>query len=362
MTKLFQNFDQFKDVTLSISKHLKNTKVGVLREAVAKSQGYANVPAYKANLESSTTTNEYGEGVDRNIECFRQGNFVMFQGRIDSFIIPPLDDELCTIEEIGNVLLTPEEWADLTEDERESWEERTSHALTGTPLLQGLRPVIIDGRTYAKGCMNIKEATERFNVGHVEGAIENFFEYQPSMSPTFAFIEATANVASDRMQTVPGYLDAIIKVAQSEDNRAAARNGKREEFALPWREQPDAVTQPEIQKVIASMGLNQEGGDWKSILRELMPSHLQFRYQQSMMEEMYAFDVWDTWEEAETRALIHCFELMVHRTQSRMMFDFMVHAHLRAGVEVTPDKFLSVMRAVSVESVVADQVLGQSTR
>ena len=53
MKVLFTSVEDFKKATAEIAFHLKNTKLNVLREAVAKAHGFSSVPAYMDSLEKA---------------------------------------------------------------------------------------------------------------------------------------------------------------------------------------------------------------------------------------------------------------------------------------------------------------------
>lgn len=303
MTKLFQNFDQFKDVTLSISKHLKNIKVGVLREAVAKSQGYANVPALKASLDDLPSSAAVGAGEpnpnipDPNVTCYIDGDFLIFQGRIDWYYAEE-GEEMAEVDES----VTAATWPNLSTDQKLEWQEHASFALIGTDdtMLAAMIPFEVNGALYARGHLLMGYDSQ---IEEARKFVHYFLATQMAKSPLLMAVEVMHHLTLESEKSNDVYLKGLVKKINGFGHPESPDQMLERPFELRNSIRNRLFVHQHLSDAFPDDALKAYGGDVTALVKVLVPDSLYRSSKQKLLTDMYPENPFDSIEREEHAVL-----------------------------------------------------------
>lgn len=195
MKPLFSSNTEFKAATAEIASHLKSTKLGVLREAVAKAHGHRTVPAYQASL-SDTAQSTTQTDADYPVECFLDEGVLVFRGFL------PADKHAA-----------PMYFQGIADGEHHDWAKQASGELTGLYGLKICEPEVVGERLYVTGYY-LLDVTNSGQMLVAHDLIAGFFESQGTVFPQACLAEVLFERTAKRIQEDDRYVVWLTQSAE----------------------------------------------------------------------------------------------------------------------------------------------------
>lgn len=333
MKPLFSSNTEFKAVTAEIASHLRGTKLGVLREAVAKAHGYRTTPAYQASLIDTTEDNVESQ-VGHGVECYLDGDLLVFRGYL------PEEKHAARMYRAG-----------IKDGEHEEWAKLASGELTELYGLRVCEPEIVGNRLLVTGYFLID-----YKLNHIfaHDLIAGFFLNQSEHFPQALMTKVLYGQVMKRIEEDEVYcqwlVDAAISVRDMKSRLPEAP--PRGDYALSI-EQLEAQLQ--AFESLRETHLQRKG---KSLVRASIPEQEMKDLRKSALTAVGTNAHFPPASTMERVCLVKAIEHGFRRIEKRIIMD-MVHPVRGTGYLEVEDARTVIADDGMLARMVADTVLGK---